>query len=523
MDLFAQVREELNRALEKPNILAFRPYPKQQRILESQAPGRYVSGGNRAGKTTTEVVDAIWNATDTHPFRPRPAHWGHGGIRIRFVVVDIIKGVYEIILPELKRWIATSMLVDGSWDRSWDDRELKLTFANGSTISFLTHGMDLDKHGGVPLHIVYFDEEPPQDIFNENMMRLIDYDGWWLIAATSTQGIGWTFDLLVEPAKEHPDDPNIATEVFELSQYDNPNLASKREARNRFYVGMSSTDREIREDGKMTARQGYIFPQFGLNIDKYVLDEVDWIPGREWEFWTSTDFGFNHPTVWLWHAVHSDGRIVTFAEHYRSQAVVPEHAAIVKQREHEMRLVVQNRTGDPAGNQRQGNTGTSYITEYGKHGLYIGTEGLPRGDGSVEIGIQKMQQYFRLLPLSPWGQNMPTWRVSPSCPNLIRELKKVRWDAPESQRVAYRTKPKDTVYKVDDDAFDTLRYFMTLLPDTQPVREVAPRGKHEGIPSFEDMLVRIANDENAHYVYDRSIDPGWQTQDYIDDLEGEFL
>lgn len=522
VDLFEQVREELSRALEKPNILAFRPYPKQKAILDSSAPGRYVSGGNRAGKTTTEVVDAIWTATDTHPFRKRPDHWGHGAVRIRFVVVDIIKGVYGIILPELKRWIATSMLVDGSWDKSWDDRELKLSFSNGSTITFLTHGMDLDKHGGVPLHAIYFDEEPPQDVFNENMMRLIDYDGHWLIAATSTQGIGWTYDLLVEPAKEHPNDPDIGIEVFELSQYDNPNLASKREARNRFYVGMSSTDREIREDGKMTARQGYLFPQFGLQPEKFILDEVDWVPGHEWTFWTSADFGFHNPTAWLWHAVAPDGRIVTFAEHYQSEITVPEHAAIVHQREQQMRIVVENRTGDPAGNQRQGNTGTSYITEYGKRGLYIGTESLPRGDGSVEIGVQKMQQYFRILPISPWGPMRPTWQVSPSCPNLIRELKKLRWDAPESQRLAYRTNGREGIYKKDDHASDSLRYFMTLLPDLRPVVEEPKRGHHDGLVSYEDLLVRIANDENSQYVYDHSIDPGWQTQSYIED-EQEYL
>lgn len=38
--------------------------------------------------------------------------------------------------------------------------------------------MDLDKHGGVPLHAVFFDEIPPQNVFNENLMRLVDYNGF---------------------------------------------------------------------------------------------------------------------------------------------------------------------------------------------------------------------------------------------------------------------------------------------------------------------------------------------------------
>jgi phage terminase large subunit-like protein len=119
------------------------------------------------------------------------------------VVVDIAKGVEQIMLPKFKRWIppATSST---SWDKSWDNANLILTFANGSTIDFVTWGMDMMKLGGVPRHGIFFDEEPPQHIFNESLMRLIDYKGFWVIAATPTKGMGWTFDLLWEPARYDP-------------------------------------------------------------------------------------------------------------------------------------------------------------------------------------------------------------------------------------------------------------------------------------------------------------------------------
>jgi len=511
--LFEAAIGELRASITKPNLTAFKAYPKQQEILDCQLPGRYVTGGNRAGKTTIEVVDALYTATDTHPFRPRPQSWGHGAVKIRFVVVDIIKGVYEIILPELKRWCPKSALIDGDWSKSWDDKMLKLTLKNGSTISFVTHGMDLDKHGGVSLHAVYFDEEPPQDIFNENMMRLIEYDGFWLVAATAVGGITWTFDHIIEKVREHLDGMDEHTAVFELSQYDNPHLAGDRDSRNRFFIGMSNEDREIREEGKVVARSGPVFPLFTTNPNLFILDEHR-MPPRGSTIYSSVDFGWSNATAWLWHAVLPDGRLYTFAEHYASKMTVPEHAAVVLAREARWGFSPMVRVGDPAGKQNYGTTGTSYITEYAVRGVYISVENIPH---DVGIGIEKMQQYLRPREDSPWGKGMPTWRVSPNCANLIREMKKLRFAQAESQKVAYRSNPKEEIHKKDDHSPDSLRYFMTQMPDLPGFTMDEARQAHENrIPKtipFDEMLARLADDPDVEFVYDDVQTADWEQGD----------
>lgn len=224
--------QELDAPLRRGNRLNYKPYPKQEEFHRSTCFGRYVSGGNRAGKTDAEVMEAIWWCTDTHPYLSRPESWGSGPIRGRFVVVDIVKGVEDIILPKLRRWCATSDLINGKFEDSWDARQLVFTFRNGSSIQFLTHGMDLDKHGGVPLHFVFFDEIPPQNVFNENMMRLIDFNGFWVMAATAVQGLGWTYDFIWEPWSE-----GKLPDVFciQLGQADNPYLEAEKEERSKFY------------------------------------------------------------------------------------------------------------------------------------------------------------------------------------------------------------------------------------------------------------------------------------------------
>lgn len=515
-DLFSLAVDELDRSINKPNVLSFEPYPEQQRYLESLKVGRYVAGGNRGGKTDIIVVEAILLATDTNTWRPRPKAWGHGAIQLRFIVVDVAKGVEQIILPKLRRWVAKSQLIEGTFDKSWDSKNLIFTFSNGSTIDFLTHGMDLDKHGGVPRHVIYFDEEPPQNIFNENMMRLIDYDGWWTIAATPVKGMGWTYDLLWEPSENAGTDlPNLPDmpDIFTLSAAQNPHLKATK--LDRFMVGMSKEERETREGGKFVARSGLVFPNFAL--ESHVVEPF--IPSKQWEWYSSADFGMNNPTAWLWHAVSPDGDIVTFAEHYHAGMHVGEHAAVVQLREAAWGRSPDLRVGDPAGNQHYGTTGTSYIQEYSARGIDIATEGIPH---DVMIGIEKMQQYFRIQKQNMWGSNRPKWVITSNCVNLIRELKKLRWATYSSEKAAYSMNKQEKVHKKDDHAFDSARYFATVQPDLSGDGDGGNMRHEDKMPlhiSYSEMLAKLAADPDVTYADDDRDKAGtqWDTTEQWED------
>jgi phage terminase large subunit-like protein len=452
----------LEQSIIAPSILNFggKPYPEQDRFFASDKDGRFISGGNRGGKTDAAVVDAIWTATNTHPHRHRPARWGQGAVQLRFVTVDIAKGVEQILLPKFKRWLAPSMLIDERWDKSWDGKNLILTLANGSSIDFVTWGMDMMKLGGVPRHGIYFDEEPPRHIFNESLFRLLDYRGYWVIAATPTKGMGWTYDLIWEPANTpgHYLEDKIAT--FTLSAEANPYNQATSDDMDFYSLGMDEEERKIRRSGEFVARSGLVFPSINQDPAKYIAEPR--IPPRNWSWYSSVDHGLNNPTAWLWHAVSPAGGIITFAEHYQSEMVVAEHAAIVKGRELAFGREPDVRVGDPALKQRSGITGTNIIQEYGRHGINIGVEGIPR---DVLPGIEKMQAYFRIREDSPWGPGRPTWVISANCVNFLRELKKLRWATYDSEERAYELNRQEVVHKKDDHAFDSARYFSTLMPD----------------------------------------------------------
>jgi len=65
----------------------------------------------------------------------------------------------------------------GSWEASYDVKGKTLTYENESTLEFLTYEQDVQAHAGTSRDGVWFDEEPPEDIFNENMLRLVRC--WW--------------------------------------------------------------------------------------------------------------------------------------------------------------------------------------------------------------------------------------------------------------------------------------------------------------------------------------------------------
>ena len=250
-----------------------------------------------------------------------------------------------------------------------------------------------------------------------------------------------------------------------------------------------------------------MFPDFNQNLERYL---VDFGPGdvpNTWAIYASVDHGLNNPTAWLWHAVSPTGDIVTFAEHYQSNMIVSEHAQVVKQRELSWGKKPDDveRMGDPAMRQRNGVTGTSIIQEYALHGVYVNVEGIPH---DVMVGIEKMQSYFRLRDDSRWGTNRPKWVISRNCPNLIRELKKLRWASYSSDKMAYEMNKQEVVHKKDDHAFDSARYFATTRPDLKPVMDTDGVKDAPTTLSYEELLLKMREDPTVEFAEDKAYNDG---------------
>lgn len=450
--LFADAGQKLVQSTREPNILMYQPHEKQEHFHRSVDYARLYMGGNRSGKTYGAVIEDIWWATDTHPYRETPP----APVRGRVVGVDFKWGVQQILLPMFKRLTAPSMLRGGNWDEAYSKSENVLYFSNGSTIEFMSYDQDTDKFAGTSRHFVHFDEEPPKHVFDECIMRIADTEGSFWISMTPVEGITWLFDTLYTPVDDAEDKEVIVeaaadygqvirsdileTTIVEVDQNENPYLS--KVGRDRAMRTLTPEDRIARKQGKFVEMHGLVYKTFNPAI--HVVPSFT--PPLGWDWYMSIDYGWNNPTAVLWHAVAPNGDIYTFAEHYKSEMTLEEHATTILLREQLWGKEPELRTGDPAMKQTNGITGTSVLTEFANRGIYLSVEGVPR---PVEIGVARIQQYLRVNPHT----QKPRWFITEDCVNLIREMRRLRWKKYASKKSASENNKSEQIHKKDDHAY----------------------------------------------------------------------
>ena len=434
-----------------PNMYAYRPHNKQRPFHESTAKKKLYIGGNRSGKTTAGIIEDLWWATGRHPFRAVP----QGGVRGRIISVDFLNGIEKIIFPQIKQWCPVSDLKGGSFEAAYDKQLRTLHFKNGSFIEFMSYDQDLDKFAGTSRHFIHFDEEPPEDIYTENLARLVDTGGSFWITMTPVEGMTWVYETLYEPAAEG----SKSIFVVEVSMTDNPYLDP--EAVQSFLEGLSPDERVAREHGRFVQLGGLIYKEF--NVGKHVVSPFT--PPKDWLWVASLDHGFNNPTAWLWHAVSHDGSIVTFEEHYKEQWTVELHAKKVHEINAQYGRVPDFYIGDPSIAQTSAITATSIHTEYVTRGIPI-----VLGNNDVKAGINRIARY-----LKDRGDGQPHWVITENCQNLVREMRRYRWKTYANKRVANANNLQEEPHKKNDHACDSARYFFMSRPD---LIADAPEVKH---------------------------------------------
>lgn len=457
-DMLDSVTEELSQSV--TSIYSYEPHPKQCQFHKSQLMEKLFIGGNRSGKTVANVIECIWRITKSHPYRP-DLNEIEGEIRGRLVCVSFVDGLEKIILPLFKKWIPKKYLIQRNWDKSYNKYLRTLTLQDGSFIEFMSYDQELEKFAGTSRHFVSFDEEPPRSVWEECLLRLVDTDGDWWISMTPVEGLTWVFDIIYEPWQEGQ---RPQTLVLTVSMDDNPHL--KESAKSKILQNIADeADREARKEGSFVQIKGLVYKSFDPHVHKRKSFRLH--PAMR--IYTSLDTGWRHPAAWLWHAVEPNGRITTFHEIVQSERTVESLAQEVHEYESTvlapLGMEVFVRTGDPAMLQTKEHVGTSIVMEYAKHGIFIGVEGVPKGPGSVDIGVTKLTQYM----VNKDGRGEPIWGYY-DCPTLEKQIKGLRWEKYDSKKLEYKKAPKVTIEKKDDDAPDSLRYFITLMDDLTPDR-----------------------------------------------------
>lgn len=518
--LMREAADRLSQSVRAPNILMYKPHPKQLIFHKSTDWGRMYAGGNRSGKTYSAIIEDLWYATNTHPYKETPPP----PVRGRVVGVDFTWGVGQILIPMFKMLAQPSTLLGGTWDTGYSKSERVLTFENGSTIEFMSYDQDVEKFSGTSRHFIHYDEEPPKVVFDECQMRIIDTEGEFWISMTPDKGLTWIYDSIYNNVLKSVDkivlekagpahgqvvrSPSLGITIIEVDAEENPYLSELGRTR---AMSMLDDDAKIaRKSGKFVEMSGLVYKSFDPAI--HVIPAFK--PDFDWDWYSSTDHGWNNPTATLWHAVAPNGDVYTFSEHYASNMTVEEHATTMTLREQAWGRVPDMRVGDPAMKQTSGITGTSIIQEYGDRGIYITVEGIPR---DVQIGIARIQQYLKINPAT----KKPRWFITDNCVNLINEMQRLHWRKYASRKMQFDNNKSELIHKKDDHACDSARYFFTCMPELSMADFIDPdapaREEVRLDPDYGLALLRSITEgreiPEKLVEYD---DSGWQIHEGID-------
>jgi phage terminase large subunit len=437
--------ESVTRLIDQNPLLNYYPHEKQRKFHEARTAIKAFFGGNRSGKSTAGVVDDIIQAIDRDAV---PEHlqsykkW-EPPFYCRIVSPDFTSTMEGVIFQKIREWMPKDQLKGGSWDRAYDKQRRMLRLKNGSWFVFNTLEQDVDKHSGLALHRVHWDEEPGgtsgEEIRKENLMRLVDYNGDEVFTMTPLFGMSWVHDDIWEKRT----DPDITAIQVDIDE--NPHISE--EAKKRILSGTYTKEElEARKSGAFVHFSGLFYPEFSDSSHVGATPSPERI--KQQTVVVGIDPGYRRTGV-VFCAFDNDNACIVFDEMYPEQKTVEEVAAEIKLREKVWGIKPSTYVIDPAARSRNAINAEQIETEYLRAGIPCQHGQNARAPGILEV--KRRLQHGQLV-------------IADRCPNLIWEFGRYRRDPKSSDEF-------DAV-KVDDHLLDALRYaLMSRVWGAPPIHQ----------------------------------------------------
>lgn len=386
---------------------------------------RLFMAANRVGKTEGAILyETVLHATGEYPdwwpgrrFNHAVECWvgGDTGTSVRDILqskllgqrgqfgTGLIRGSLLVGEPSAKRGIADAV----------ETIYVKHTTGSTSTIQLKTYEQGREAWQGTSKHVVAFDEEVPEDIAGEGVMRTMDCDGVVLYGYTPLNG-------MTEVTQKFLDEENPDIRCYVNATWDDvPHLSEKAKAE---MIRLTPLHlRDARSKGVPTQGVGSIYP---IQIEKLLIEPFA-LP-KHFARGFALDVGWNR-TAAVWAAIDRETDVMyLYDEHYEGQQEPAVHASSIKRRGRMLGQI------DPAARGRNQKDGEQLLQLYRDEGLLLAL-----ANNAVEAGI-----------LAVWTRaiegRLKVFRGK--LPNLEKE-----W------RMYHRDK-NGQVVKKNDHALDCLRY-----------------------------------------------------------------
>lgn len=335
----AKLEAEVRRQLDRRKLYLYKPYPKQLQfhnstmsIPDSIVSERLLMAGNQLGKTLSAGAETAMHLTGEYPawfggrrFKEPVQAWagGKNGQSVRDTVQRMLMGQINEIGTGM---IPGKLIVDYKKATHGVADQIETIFVRHvptggvSKLTLKTYDQGRERWQGDTLHFVWFDEEPPADVYSEGKTRVQVKKGMVFLTFTPLLGMS---EVVIRFLKEKP--PGCIVIGMTIHDVDHYSAAQKAA----IIAGYPEHEREARAMGIPIMGDGRVFA-----IPESVIKEpMIQIPAF-WPRLAAMDIGgWDHPTAVVWGAWDRDSDCIHVYDAYRAnKQPVPVHASAIKSR-----------------------------------------------------------------------------------------------------------------------------------------------------------------------------------------------
>jgi len=272
-------------------VSQWKALPYQDALSRSLSAIRGIIGGNRTGKTEWGAKEVYYYLTGTHPFKsitPPVELW---------IGTPSFDTQLESAQPKLLKFMGDDLLKRCHIEY-YQGRKIKTIYTPwGSNVTFKSYEQSVDKWAGAEKRLIWFDEEPPHDIWTEASVRQgrnVQLD--IIFTMTPIKGMTWFYDDIWQKAQANGYD--IKTPRWE----DNPYLTAQQI--HQMEIMLSPEELEVRRFGRFVRSVGLVCHWWRRDI--HVQDLTLFNP-KGGTIWVGIDFGFTtRPTAVVFLCIKDD-------------------------------------------------------------------------------------------------------------------------------------------------------------------------------------------------------------------------